>query len=786
MNTTGGLITLKNMIIQNISASGDATDAINTRSGIDGIQGQAVNAGLTIDNTTFQNISDSGINGSVGGAGVPSPTSWNGLTVTNSTFTNMGRFNVANKADATNEAGIYMLGIKGNVVVSGNTFSNAPSGLLFTTDTSGTLDMTVTSNTFTNMYKDVGAQEQGLFGIRVTQAGSLNSIIRIGDKDDLNPALGNTFTNGGGVAAVAINTTSTATGSTKVEVNRNTSTVNDHTSAGTAGGSSLYNFPQGGFWFSPQGSGNFEGIIGHNTFNEVMNANGMTAQLGILTSNGTAEFIIQNNTFNKPWNGPVKILASADIDGSSTTQVLMQNNTYITGTVGNAGTDIGGPTPFLPDHFQALNGGRLDLTIKNETFAAPDPSGGFSRGFYAQTTTAGDILNLFLQNTTSSSGYELKASTGTTFNLFRNGSAQGTAQGVLNDNGNSGTAFLTGAGTVTLSNTGPIAPSISVALFAAAGGVAGSSPGETHLTQAELDIAVQWGIQHWIAAGISADQLNVLQHTTYEVGAVPSGWLGKSTPGHVSISADAAGYGWFIDPTPNDNSEFGNVVSATQAFTDPDQAAAGHMDLLTTVMHEMGVQLGLSDAYDPAASSDLMFVQLTAGERRLPDAANVAQASEADIPQVSQAPAGTPVVAGNAANNTIDAGHGAYILFGGAGADTFVFGSGIQQLDASTPAQVTHVADYSAAQGDTFDFSALTSSFHNSGVSDSLVVRAVEDASGKFATLQIDHIDPMGLPSAPNWVSVAQLNGAQVGDTVNIWIDNHSVHLAQIHVDLLV
>ena len=45
----------------------------------------------------------------------------------------------------------------------------------------------------------------------------------------------------------------------------------------------------------------------------------------------------------------------------------------------------------------------------------------------------------------------------------------------------------------------------------------------------------------------------------------------------------------------------------------------------------------------------------------------------------------------------------------------------------------------------------------------------------------------MGLPSAPNWVSVAQIDGAHSGDAVNVLIDNnHSVHLAQIHVDLLV
>jgi hypothetical protein len=36
-------------------------------------------------------------------------------------------------------------------------------------------------------------------------------------------------------------------------------------------------------------------------------------------------------------------------------------------------------------------------------------------------------------------------------------------------------------------------------------------------------------------------------------------------------------------------------------------------------------------------------------------------------------------------------------------------------------------------------------------------------------------------------VNVAQLDGAHAGDAVNVLIDNnHSVHLAQIHVDLLV
>ena len=337
-----------------------------------------------------------------------------------------------------------------------------------------------------------------------------------------------------------------------------------------------------------------------------------------------------------------------------------------------------------------------------------------------------------------------------------------------------------------LNNTDTPAPL--TPLLAADGGVQASSPtpGETHLTQAQLDSVVAAAIAQWAHAGASAAQLAALAAITFSVVDLSGNIIGDQTPGHIYIDSDAAGHGWFIDPTPNDNSEFTNAQNAagTDLHADPSSAAAGHLDLLTAVTHELGHVLGLEDANAP--NDTLMYANLVDGERRMPDAADVAQAAEADIPQISQAPAGTPIVAGNAANNIIDAGDGGSFLFGGAGADTFVFGTSIQ-LDGPAPSPLTYVADYSAAQGDTFDFSAITSAFHNSNVSDSLVVRAVEDASGKFAMLQVDHINPMGLPSAPNWVNVAQLDGAHAGDSVNVLIDNnHSVHLAQIHVDLLV
>ena len=447
--------------------------------------------------------------------------------------------------------------------------------------------------------------------------------------------------------------------------------------------------------------------------------------------------------------------------------------------------------------------GDTHLRITNNTVASIDDDEGGGAGVIpgiqvtTNAATNGDIFLTLTGNTSTGINEEgvllRQATANNTFQIEDLSPASGAT-------GPQVEAFLEGLNTSTvrvrtggsvvqytaMNNNNTNTPAPLTPLLAADGGVQASSltPGETHLTQTQLDSVVAAAIAQWANAGASTAQLAALAAITFTVTDLAGKTIGDHTPGHIVIDADAGGHGWFVDPTPNDHSEFAHAQNAagTDLLTDSSSAAAGHLDLLTAVAHEMGHELGLEDAAAPGDT--LMYVNLVDGERRLPDAADVAQTHEADIPQISLAPAGTPILAGNAANNTIDAGHGGMVLLGGAGADTFVFGPSIQ-LDAPTP-QITHVADYSAAQGDTFDFSALTSKFHNSSASDSLVVRAVEDASGKFATLQVDHIDPNGLPSAPNWVSVAQLDGAHAGDVVNILIDNHSVHLAQIHVDLLV
>src|SRR5205823_14094628 len=74
--------------------------------------------------------------------------------------------------------------------------------------------------------------------------------------------------------------------------------------------------------------------------------------------------------------------------------------------------------------------------------------------------------------------------------------------------------------------------------------------------------------------------------------------------------ANAAGHGWFIDPTPQDDSEF-----APGLVNGP---AAGRVDLLTVLTHEMGHILGLDDdsATDPVTGS-VMADTLPLGVRRI-------------------------------------------------------------------------------------------------------------------------------------------------------------------------
>jgi hypothetical protein len=137
------------------------------------------------------------------------------------------------------------------------------------------------------------------------------------------------------------------------------------------------------------------------------------------------------------------------------------------------------------------------------------------------------------------------------------------------------------------------------------------------VSQAELNLIVDAAIQRWAEAGASADQLAAMHAVQVTVSEMMGLYIGASTAGQIKIDSDGAGYGWFIDATPNDDAEYDG--SGTRLTADPaDPAAVHHIDLLTVVMHELGHQVGLDDTYAAAKADDLMYGFLNPGERRLP------------------------------------------------------------------------------------------------------------------------------------------------------------------------
>ncbi|MGP1665088.1 MAG: Ig-like domain-containing protein, partial [Rhodanobacter sp.] len=142
--------------------------------------------------------------------------------------------------------------------------------------------------------------------------------------------------------------------------------------------------------------------------------------------------------------------------------------------------------------------------------------------------------------------------------------------------------------------------------------------------------------------------------TSIEVSDLANGAVGSTQGNTITLDDNAAGYNWFIDPTPADNSEFLPTSNPNEWIAKADSDAAGKMDMLSVLLHEYGHALGIEHSAD---SGDYMATTLQPGVRRLPSTEELALMAQLvgeiksgsngapDTPQSPSLPIGTTLSA---------------------------------------------------------------------------------------------------------------------------------------------
>lgn len=143
------------------------------------------------------------------------------------------------------------------------------------------------------------------------------------------------------------------------------------------------------------------------------------------------------------------------------------------------------------------------------------------------------------------------------------------------------------------------------------------------LTQAQLDGLIEAAKQAWMMSGVDANGLAVaLDEVQFRIEDLQGLALGQTDAHTIWLDSDAAGWGWFIDPTPWQNEEYRRSPDGSLTARQSSQAF-GQMDLLTAVRHEMGHVLGYSHTQADDGHAELMDASLAAGVRKLPATASV-------------------------------------------------------------------------------------------------------------------------------------------------------------------
>jgi hypothetical protein len=132
------------------------------------------------------------------------------------------------------------------------------------------------------------------------------------------------------------------------------------------------------------------------------------------------------------------------------------------------------------------------------------------------------------------------------------------------------------------------------------------------LTADDLGTIIDEAIRRWDEeVGLDAQALATLEAVDFRITDLSGTTLGTATDSAVWLDGTAAGFGWYIDESPEDDAEFGTLLADGSLRALEGGEATGSIDLLSVVAHELGHVLGL-DAHAQLGES------LESGTRMMP------------------------------------------------------------------------------------------------------------------------------------------------------------------------